>query len=127
MHRILSPLAICFALGACVAPNMAGVSPSAFDGTYNGTITMTHANPGSMQAGGMCAAPGTKDGSLMVQNGRVVWLNGGSNIYAPISSDGAFVGQNGGTFLAGKITSSAMVARGNIGACHTIYDLTKAA
>ena len=127
MSRLLSPIALCLALGACMAPAQPGTTPSAFDGTYQGTMTRTHSVPASGIAGSVCAAPGTADGSLTVQNGTVVWANGGSNIYAPVAGDGSFAAQNGSTFFSGKITNRAMVARGNIGGCHTIYDLTRPA
>ena len=126
MRRLLAPLALCFALGACQI-NTPGTTPSAFDGTYQGTVTRTHAAPGSMPSGSVCATPGQQDGSLMVQNGTVVWVNGGTNIYAPVRADGSFAAQNGSTYFSGKITNRAMVARGNISNCHTLYDLQKAA
>jgi hypothetical protein len=127
MRRLLSPIALCLSLGACVSYNSPGQSPSAFDGAYQGTVTMTAASPGSGIAGTYCAAPGQQPASLTVQNGRVVWPNGGGTFYAPIANDGAFAAQNGGTYFSGKITNRAMVARGNISNCHTIYDLLKAA
>ena len=128
MRRLLSPIAICLALGACQTYSQPGTGPSAFDGTYQGTVTATHSsNYGASIPASSCAAPGQKDASLVVQNGTVVWSNGGSTFYAPISSDGAFTAQNGQTFFAGKITNRSMVARGNISGCHTIYDLTKPA
>jgi hypothetical protein len=127
MRSFLAPLALCFALGACAMNSQPGTTPSAFDGVYQGTVTATHAAPGSMPNGSMCATPGQKDGSITVQNGRVMWMSGGSTIYAPVANDGSFAAQNGGTFFSGKITNRAMVARGNISNCHTIYDLQKAA
>ncbi len=125
MRPVISALGLCFALGAC-AVNAPGTTPSAFDGTYQGTMTMTHSNnQGGSGNGVACAAPGQKDGSLMVQNGNVVWVNGGGNVYAPVARDGSFAAQNGSVFFSGKITNRAMVARGNISGCHTIYDLQR--
>ena len=125
MTRFLAIAAACLSLAACQSFNQPGSTPSAFDGTYQGSVTMTHAVPGSGVSGAICATPGQKDASLTVQNGMVVWANGGSTFYAPVRNDGAFAAQNGGTFFSGKITNRAMVARGNISGCHTIYDLTK--
>ena len=127
MRRLFAPLAACLAVAACASYSQPGTSPSAFDGTYTGVMTATHAAPASGINGTYCAAPGQKDGSLTVQNGRVVWPNGGSTFYAPVASDGSFAAQNGGTYFSGKITNRALVARGNISNCHTIYDLTKTA
>ena len=129
MTRHLAIAAACLSLGACTMYNKPGTSPSAFDGTYSGSVTLTHSSPQGGSAPGTsgvaCASPGQKDGSLTVQNGTVVWNNGGSTFYAPIRNDGAFQAQNGGTYFSGKITNRAMVARGNISGCHTVYDLTK--
>ncbi len=128
MRRFIAPLAACFALGAC-AVNQPGTSPSAFDGTYQGSMTLTHSNNqgGSGGNGTACGSAGQKDGSLMVQNGNVIWVNGGGNVYAPVARDGSFAAQNGSTYFSGKITNRAMVARGNISGCHTIYDLQRQA
>ena len=131
MRRFIAPLAVCFALGACASYSTPGTSPTAFDGTYQGTMTLTHSGTQGGSApstsGVACAAAGQKDGSLVVQNGRVVWVNGGGNVYAPIAADGSFAAQNGTAFFSGKITNRAMVARGNISGCHTVYDLLKTA
>ena len=127
MTRFLAIAAACLSLGACTMYDKPGTTPSAFDGTYSGSVTLTHAVPASGINGSVCATPGQKDGSLTVQNGAVVWANGGGTFYAPVRSDGAFSAQNGSTYFSGKITNRAMVARGNIGGCHTIYDLTKGA
>ncbi len=127
MKRLTLIAAGCLGLAGCqMAPSQAGTSPSAFDGTYQGSVTLTHSsNFGASAPGISCAAAGQKDGSIVVQNGTVVWTNGGSTFYAPVGKDGAFAAQNGGTFFSGKITNRAMVARGNISGCHTIYDLQK--
>ena len=126
MRRFTAPLVACLALGAC-AVNQPGTSPTAFDGTYQGTVTRTHSsNLGGSGNGVACATAGQQDGSLVVQNGRVVWASGGSNVYAAVATDGSFAAQSGSTFFSGKITNRAMVARGNISGCHTIYDLQRA-
>jgi uncharacterized protein YceK len=127
MRRLLAPLAVCFALGACTMYNQPGTGPSAFDGTYTGTTSTTHSNTQGGVPSFACGAVGQATGSLVVQNGTVVWPNGGSTFYAPVARDGSFAAQNGQTFFSGKITNRAMVARGNISGCHTLYDLTKPA
>ncbi len=126
----LAATAAALLLAGCAA-NSPGTAPSAFDGSYQGTVTTTHSGqqggsaPGT--SGVACAGPGQKDSTLAVQNGKVVWSNGGTTFYAPVGSDGAFAAQNGGTYFAGKITNRSMVARGNISGCHTVYDLLRAA
>ena len=131
MTRFLTVAAACLSLGACASLNTPGSTPSAFDGKYQGTMTLTHSSPQGGSAPGTsgvaCGAAGQKDGALTVQNGMVVWANGGTTFYAPVRNDGAFAAQNGGTFFSGKITNRAMVARGNISGCHTLYDLVKSA
>jgi len=104
-----------------------GTAPTAYDGTYTGT-KMT-VNAGAGVAGGTCAtngAPATP-GQFAVQNGKVVWQMADGTHYAPVMQDGGFQAVDGsGPMLAGKITNSAMVARVNGGACHTLYDLKRA-
>ena len=128
MRRLLAPLALCFALGACQSYSQPGSQPTAFDGTYKGTVSASHSSAfGGSVPSGACSTSGQQDASLTVQNGAVVWANGGATFYAPVSPDGAFTAQNGQTFFSGKITNRAMVARGNISGCHTVYDLLKTA
>ena len=126
LGRIVT-IAACAALAACNMYTAPGATPSAFDGTYTGSMTALHVGGGNMSMS--CGATaGTTDGSLPVMNGTVVWSASPSlKLYAPIARDGSFAAQNGQIFFAGKITNRSMVARSNTGVCHTIYDLTKAA
>jgi hypothetical protein len=120
MQRFLAPLALCTFLGACNMYTSPGTGPTAFDGSYQGTMTTVHA------ATNACAAPGSTPGNLAVTNGAVVWKASASlTLYAPVMQDGAFVAQNGAVYLSGKITNRAMVARVNTGPCHVVYDLQR--
>jgi hypothetical protein len=97
-----------------------GSGPTAFDGSYQGTMTTVHATTAA------CASPGSTPGTLAVTNGTVVWTTSPAlTLYAPVMQDGAFVAQNGAVYLSGKITNRAMVARVNTGACHVVYDLQR--
>ena len=120
MFNRLLTAAFCLSLGACNMYTTPGTGPSAFDGSYAGT--MTSLNAASYGCTNTAPAPGT----LAVKNGAVAWNATPSLVlYAPVMQDGAFVAQNGPVFLSGKITNKAMVARVNTGSCHFIYDLTK--
>ncbi len=114
--------AFCLSLGACNMYTTPGTAPTAFDGSYSGTMTSLHA------AANSCANTAPAPGKLVVQNGTVSWTASPSlTLYAPVMQDGAFTAQNGPVFFSGKITNKAMVARINTGSCHVIYDLTKTA
>ncbi len=125
MRRLL-PLVFSAALGAC-AYNGPGTAPSAFDGTYQGTVNNIHVGANS------CPSNGQNPGSLNVQNGSVMWMGAGQQMYAPIMKDGSFASQitptgaNSAIFFSGKITNRAMVARSSTGGCHQIYDLQRQA
>ena len=127
MRRLVLPLALTAALGACAGPGMHPAATS-FDGTYTGVVVMTHAGSASMGNGSVCATPGQQPASITVQNGAVTSPKlGGTTFSAPIMADGSFQAQNFTTFFAGKVTNRSMVARGNIGGCDTVYDLSKPA
>ena len=128
MIKRVVTIAFCAALSACASGmnTTPGTTPTAFDGTYSGTMTSLHVGGGNMSLS-CAAAAGTASGTLPVMNGTVEWSAApGMKIYAPIAQDGSFAAQNGAVFFAGKITNRSMVARSNTGACHQIYDLNKA-
>ena len=111
-------------LGAC-AYGTRGTSPTAFDGTYSGTMNQTHVGAAT------CASTEPAPGKLAVENGTVVWSKSPTGtLYAPVASNGSFavssVPSSGGiVWFTGKITNNEMVARVNTGSCHQIYDLRK--
>ena len=118
--RVLSAAMLCLGVGACNMYTTPGTWPSAFDGSYTGTMTSLHA------ASNSCANTAPAPGNLAVQNGSVTWTASPAlTLYAPVAQDGSFTAQNGAVFFSGKITNRAMVARINTGTCHVIYDLTK--
>jgi hypothetical protein len=124
----LYPLAVILGLGLSACTTMqGGTTPTAYDGTYTGTKTTLSAGTGP--AAGNCPTHGAPPtaGQFVVQNGRVVWQMADGTHYAPIMQNGSFDAVDGsGPMLSGKITNTAMVARVNGGACHTVYDLKRA-
>ena len=127
MRRFFAPVALSLALGACASYATRGTQPTAFDGTYAGTVDQIAASSGG------CVAP-RAEGKLEVENGMVVWANSPTGqLYAPVASDGSFAAStllpnnSSAIWLTGKITNHEMVARVNTGACHSIYDLRKSA
>ncbi len=127
MRHLFAPIALSLALGACANFGTRGTQPTAFDGTYAGTVDQIAASSGG------CVAP-RGDGKLVVENGMVIWANSPSGqLFAPVASDGSFAAStlipnnNSAIWLTGKITNKEMVARVNTGACHSVYDLHKSA
>ena len=127
MRQWFGPVSICLLLGACATYQTPGTGPTAFDGTYSGTVNQTHV------AAASCPSTTPKPGQLVVENGMVVWPDSpAGQLYAPVAKDGSFVassavtGSNNAVWFTGKITNKEMVARENSGSCHMIYDLRRA-
>ena len=127
MHRFLAPTALALLLGACSTYGSRGTTPTAFDGTYKGTVNQTHVSASS------CPSTEPAPGQLLVENGTVEWKDSPvGTLYAPVAPNGSFAASspvtnsNSQVWFTGKITNREMVARTNTGSCHRIYDLSKA-
>ncbi len=126
MRTLYAPIALCLVLSACSTYASRGTSPTAFDGTYSGTVNQTHV------AAASCPSTEPKPAKLAVENGMVVWSGSPTGtLYAPVAANGSFAASsavpnsNNAVWFTGKITNHEMVARSNTGSCHTVYDLQK--